>query len=107
MAEFDRVNGSGVALDRAQKRIQEGQRRGNPPFQEGADITVEISTATTPITVGHKLGRKPQGFMVTSEEGDGVGSLQATDMGSKSITFALRVPVGAPATTSKYRVRVY
>lgn len=106
MGDFDRVNGTSVELDRAQRRIQDGARRGNPSFQDGAELSIKI-TSDSPLKVGHRLGHKPQGFMVIGESGSGVASLTATDMGAKSITFELSIPAGAPSTSKTYRIRVY
>ncbi len=106
MGEFDRVHGTDPALDRAQKRIQEAQSRGNPSVQEGADIEFEV-TSGTPRTVSHRLGRKPQGFVVTSQRGAGAATLRSSDMGAKGITFELDVPTGSDPVTKSYKVRVY
>lgn len=107
MGNFDRVNATEPHLDRAQKRIQDGIGRGNPPMNEGAEVSVTISGDGEVKTVAHKLDRKARGFQIISEEGNGTGSLQAVELGTKSIRLALRVPTGASPTTIKYKLWVY
>ncbi len=106
MGNFDRVNATEPHLDRAQKRIQDGIGRGNPPMADGAEVSLTIDS-TAEKTVAHKLGRRARGFQIISEEGDGTGSLQAVDLGTRAVRLALRVPAGAPTTTVKYKLWIY
>lgn len=106
MGNFDRVNATEPSLDRAQKRIQDGIGRGNPPMNDGAEVSFTIDNNALRM-IPHKLERKARGFQVISEQGDGVGSLQAVDFGTKAIRFRLRVPAGAPTTTITYKVWIF
>lgn len=103
MAErFARINGASPELDRAQRRIQDGYSRGNPPFAgEGAQRKLRI-TDTRTVTIAHKLGRKPQGYKELSRTGDGVGTLVLKNATAKQVEFELKVPAGAPATSHEY-----
>lgn len=100
------MNGTDPKLDRTQKRIQDGQSRGNPPFQDGAQVSVTISDGAT-ATVSHKLGRKPTGYMPMGTSGDGVGSLVLESSSDKSVTFRLHVPSGAAATSHTYSLWIF
>lgn len=108
MADFDRVNATSPNLDRAQKRIQEGLGRGNPPMQDGAEISFSV-TSPNPVTVPHKLGRKPRGWQVTGRESGSPAVLTMVEMGSKLITFLEQWQTSTPATypVTKYKVWVF
>lgn len=103
---FDRVNGTSPELDRAQRRIQDGQDRGRRPFDDGVEVELEIDDNTTK-KVSHKLGRKPKGYMKMTEKGDGIGALQLVESSTRDITFKLSIPSGAPLTTHQYTIWVY
>lgn len=105
MAErFARVNGTSPELDRAQRRIQEGYGRGNPPFQDGAQITVRITTDMPKLAVSHKLGRKLQGFKELTRTGDGAATLMMNSSTNKQAEFALK---GAAGVSHTYTLWVF
>jgi hypothetical protein len=109
---FERTNGVSPELDRAQRRIQAGQERGNPVYQEGAEITLRITNDPAALAlaqrkIAHKLGRKPQGFKEISRSGDGPGTLMLDGATGKQATFSLKTPAGASATTHTYKLWVF
>lgn len=104
--EFDRVNGTEQSLDRAQKRIQEGQERTAPPFHTGAMVECEV-TDSGAVKVAHKLGYKPQGYHIMSNQADGAGTLSLKSSSDKHLELELHVPAGAPATKHKLKLWVF
>jgi hypothetical protein len=106
MARFERTNGVSPDLDRAQRRIAAGEERGRAFDAEGARIRLTITDSRS-VSIGHKLGRKPQGFREVSRKGDGVGTLVLDSATGKQCAFSLKVPSGAPATSHTYELWIY
>lgn len=104
--KFDRVNGAAPDLDRAQKRIQEGTQTHAPPFEDGAEMELKLDSQHSK-ALAHRLGRKPQGYKILSDSGDGVATLNLTKSTDMHLHFNLQVPSGAPVTIRKYRIWVY
>lgn len=88
---MEKVTGTNRELNRIQDNVAKATDRNKGPFENGTKIKFEVE-AGLQVRREHKLGRKPQGYIVTKIESEELAeaiTLFMTDSSAKDIEFVL------------------